>query len=284
MSVKMRLLHWLVGLFQLVGHCWTRLESLSRAEVASSSYEQVLQWNPQYQGHSKTLSTLHKLHNSSAILHFIELSHNFTADDLSNCKRVSLASLNFTVPDQVYAQFSHQADIALRTSHFLSNLFSSNLHSNISLQHLIANKEFYWSLLLANLQSNLLIFGAGISFSNIFLDNFLLNLKHFSPYLYRNARANESIKINLATSKHFSKDSGGEETFKSEWFWKLALSEYSATVLQWQNMDADSLRHIKGVWSSPYLDCGLTKTWLTSYIVPFFKINTVNSVSETTLV
>lgn len=277
----MRLLHWFICLIHFMSHCFERTDSL-----ITNSYEQILQWNPQYQSQSKTLNTLQKLHNSSAILHFIELSHNFTADDLDKCKRVSLASLNFTVPEKVYQQFSHQADIALRTSHFLSNLFSSDLHSNISLHHLISSKDFYWALLLANLQSNLLIFGAGISFSNIFLSNFLLNLKHFSPYLYRNVRANESIKLNLAANfKRFSNVGATEpETFKSEWFWNLAVPEYSAIVSQWKNMNADSLDNIKGVWSSPYLDCGLTKTWLSSYIVPFFRINNVNSVNDTTLV
>lgn len=263
----------------LLEHCL-----FSKASITTSNYEQILQWSTEYQAHTKTLKTLQKFHNSSAILHFIELTHNFTAEDLTNCKRVSLAALNFTVNAEAYRQFAKEADIAVRAAHFLTHLFSSNLHNNASLHHLISNKEFYWSLLFANLQTNFLIFGAGISFSNIFLNNFIPNLKHFSPYLYRNVRANnDSIKINLSTYKHFASDSASE-TFKSEWFWKLALPDYESTMSRWQETSMDSLSSVEGVWTSPYLDCGITKTWLTSYIVPFFKINTVNSVSQTTLV
>ncbi|KAI2804765.1 hypothetical protein BLOT_003753 [Blomia tropicalis] len=274
-----------LGLFAFI------LQWIGSSSITSSSpygnnnvlpnYEQILDWNVSYQEQSKTLNTLQKLHNSSAILHFIELSHNFTAGDLTNCKRISLSSLNFTIGTQAYEQFNQQADIAIRTSHFLTNLFSSNIHNNHSLQHLITNKDFYWSLLLANLQSNSLIHGAGISFSNNFLVNYLPNLKHFSPYLFRNVRANDTIKINLTTFKHLESST---ETFRSEWFWKLGVHDIASTIIQWNNVNVASLNQIRGIWTSPYLDCGITKTWLTSYIVPFFKINTVNSISQTTLV
>ena len=116
----MRLHSFLVALFHFVGHCLTPTDSL-----VTSSYDQILQWNSQYLLHSKTLNTLHKLHNSSAILFLIELTrNNFTDEDLSNCKRFSLASLNFTVESETCDQFNPEADIAIRTAHFLTNLFS----------------------------------------------------------------------------------------------------------------------------------------------------------------
>lgn len=277
----------LYSLLAVVFYLMVHYSSTLSGSLIGSNYDDILQWSSQLQSQSKTLSTLQKLHNSSAILHFIELTHNFTAQDLANCKRVSLASLNFTVASEAFRQFEKEADIALRAAHFLTNLFSSAVHSNASLHHLITNKDFYWSLLFANLQTNFLIFGAGISFSNLFLSNFLPNLKHFSPYLHRSVRANESIKINLSSPvyKHFANDaSSSSELFKSEWWWKLALPDYEATLARWQETNADTLTDMRGVWTSPYLDCGITKTWLTSYLVPFFKLNTVNSVRQTTLV
>jgi len=267
----MSLLHLLVALCQLVGHCWN---------LVPSSYEQALQWSPKYLAQSRTLNTLTgSSQNSSAILHFIELTHNFTAEDWDKCKRISLAALNFSVGDEAYEQFGNQADIAKRTSHLLTNLFTSH---NFSLHHLATSKDFYWSLLLSNIQSHRLIFGTGISFSNVFLNNFLPNFKHFSPYMHRSESANnETIKINLAISpfKHMQALEGEDspiEIFKSEWYWKLAFPDYESMISQWENTNVASLSQIKGVWSSPVMDCSLTKVWLTSYVVPFFKIS-VNS-------
>ena len=276
-TAEMRLIHLLsLGLLHLI---------FTPANVlcinTGTSYDQVFQWSPHYQQqHTKTLKTLQRLHNSSAILHFIELTHNFTAKDLAKCHRVSLVSLNFSVNAQSYHQFDRQADIATRTSNLLTNLFSSDLYSNVSLQHLISNKSFYWSLLLANLQSDPKIFAAGISFSNVFLKGYSLNLKHFTPYIYRNASANDTVRTILSSHNYLAGENPSE-VFHSDWYWKFAFANYSSVAAQWLGSAAN---HDYGVWSSPYLDCGITKTWLITYVVPFFKVNPPNTDSQSTLV
>lgn len=266
--------------------CWwwaILLPLLHLTSVSSeTNYEQVLHWNDQYQQNSKTLNTLQKLHSSSAVLHFIELTHNFTAEDLANCERVSLSSLNFTINPQSYRRFTHQAEIATRTAHFLTNLFSPGNGSHEQQQHhSITNKDLYWSLLLANLQSNPHIFAAGIALTDSFVSSIATNFKHFTPYIYRNVRANDTIRTNLASHKLQSVQGsdGASETVHSEWYWKLALPNYNAITARWLEASGNN-GDSSGVWSSPYLDCGITKTWLITYVVPFYKI----TVGRSTLV
>lgn len=253
---------------------------------ASVGYEDILQWNALYQPQRETLNALQRYQNSSAILHFIELARNFTEEDLDNCKRVSLSSLNYTVSHKAYVQFAHQADIALRTSHFLSNLFSSNFRNNDSLQHLITNKDFYWSLLLANLQSNSLIIGAGITFSNAFAGSLLPNLRNYSPYMYRNVHGNnETVKINLNGMTPRGDKMADEDTFNGDWlleqlFPDQEFSQWKSSINNYNNLHGPGN---KGVWSSPYLDCGLTKNWITTHIVPFFRVEMDSRPSQVTV-
>nr|XP_046916321.1 probable G-protein coupled receptor 158 [Dermatophagoides farinae] len=317
--------------------------TMATATVTTKSNDDNEFDNNRFNQDIKTLNQLQKLHNISAILKFIDLTNNFTAEDLMYCRRVSLNQLNFTIQTNnnqnrkpssttttttttttnVYNRFDQQADIAIRTSHFLSNLFSfKNLRENISLHYLITNKDFYWSLLLANLQSDDKIFGAGLSFSNQFLDEILPNFKHFTPFIYRDQhskRLNNTIRMNLFNHNHqhlhqheqqqqqqYSSSSSSErEYFQSEWYWKFAYTNYRQEIVdQWRSLPSSSsssslssmthhyliqqqqqqqqqsnnknniniLYNGMGVWSSPYIDCGITKTWLISYIVPFYGI------------
>ncbi|KAF7488855.1 Putative G-protein coupled receptor [Sarcoptes scabiei] len=373
-----------------------------------TDYEELFDWDPSLkERYAKLLNTLQRLHNTSALLQFIELSNNFTANDLKRCQRISLNQLNFTIDPLAFDRFRSEADIALRTANFLTNLFSfKNIQENVSLNYLIQNKDFYWSLLLTNLQSDSNIFGAGISFSNNLLDRLLPNLKNFSPYIYRSReskqststsniktllRMNETIRLNLIDQPNrnfqpksilnrreesfireyndedgdggeivgndddireqnnqnlynendsnvhrrinFNQDDSnsatgtgeeeiGEEYFQSEWYWRFAYDNYRESIVKkWEqtmlnsfeqsksktnsnhqeNIDSrdtqdnddnnnqidddgsdfdgnndgqhlDRSRRSKGFWSSPFLDCGITKTWLITYIVPFYGI------------
>lgn len=168
----------------------------------TNGFDHLFQWDPiYYENYIQTLNTIQRIHNTSATLHLIDIVNNFTNDELNKCKRIALNLLNFTFKPNAYEQFETEADIAIRTSHFLTNLFSfKNIRENVSLHYLITNKDFYWSLLLANLQSNGRIFGAGLTFSNEFLNDLLPNFKHFTPYIYRNVQSNnenDTIRTNL---------------------------------------------------------------------------------------
>uniref|UniRef100_A0A6P6Y6X6 Uncharacterized protein LOC113794354 n=1 Tax=Dermatophagoides pteronyssinus TaxID=6956 RepID=A0A6P6Y6X6_DERPT len=319
---------------------WSSSSSSSSSSIKTTSTSDNEFDNDRFNQDIQILNTLQQLHNISAILKFIDLTNNFTNNDLINCRRVSLNQLNFTIlnnfdsnqkqssssasesssSNNVYNRFDQQADIAIRTSHFLSNLFSfKNLRENVSLHYLITNKDFYWSLLLANLQSDTKIFGAGLSFSNKFLDEILPNFKHFTPFIYRDEHSkhsNNTIRMNLFNHKHqqqqqqqysSSSTTNDQEYFQSEWYWKFAYSNYRQEILdEWQSSSSllstsssssllptqQQQHHLNqqqqqqsnnnnnlniaynrmGIWSSPYLDCGITKTWLISYIVPFYGI------------
>lgn len=282
------------------------------------SYDDLL-LPPNYQQEARTLSTLSRVHNSSAILHFIELSHNFTATELDQCRRVSLLALNYSVGHQPYQQFAHQAEIATRTAHILTNIFSSHFESNVSLHHVIEKKELYWSLLVANLQSHRQLYGNGLAFSTNILNTYLPGLKYFAPYLYRwpttttttstttsdntdeqahnaddangggsgSTLTNDTVRVNLVTLRQqlpvgtlsaassSSSSSSPPTWFNGEWAWRDWFANYDNLVAEWEALKVyNYVSGAKGVWSSPYLDCGLTKKWLVTFLVPFFKVDT----------
>lgn len=118
-----------------------------------------------------------------------------------------------------------------------------------------------------------------------------------------------NVKLNPNSKSHSNLIENIGEYFQSEWYWKFAYDNYGSKIINdWQNMDllsskdhrnspeetlsADRIsndntintsrrrqqhqqpqQQRKGVWSSPFLDCGITKTWLISYIVPFYGFN-----------
>lgn len=260
--------------------------------LSSSPYDRIFEWEviPDIETRT-TLNVLQKYHNASAILHFIELTHNFSNNNNNKgCLRESLSTLNFTVKVSSYKSFSLQAETALKTSNLLTNLFT--IHRNESLPTPVLHKEFFWSLVRANVQSDPLIFGSGIAFSaNAFLNsnnnknnNNNNNVWRFAPYAFRDLTNNStinSIRFNdLANTsppeksydKTLMKSSQSDNySLSGDWFWAFATTNYSELLSQWHKKEANFLISIdEGVWTSPYFDCGATNTWLITYIVPFF--------------
>jgi hypothetical protein len=258
--------------------------------LSLSSYDRIFEWEVIPDTETRTtLNVLQKYHNASAILHFIELTHNFSNNNNNKgCLRESLSSLNFSVKVSSYKSFSLQAETALKTSNLLTNLFT--MHRNESLQSPILNQEFFWSLVRANVQSDPFIFGSGIAFSaNAFLNSNNKNdnnnnLWRFAPYAFRNSTNNSTINsiifYDLANTspqekiydKTLMRSSHSDNySLSGDWFWAFATTNYSALLSHWHKKEANFLISIdEGIWTSPYFDCGATNTWLITYIVPFF--------------
>ena len=245
------------------------LSSQTKRSISSSTFEWDLIGDL---NDKQTLNILQKYHNASAILHFIELTHNIT--NSKNCIRQSLSSLNFSAKISKYKKFLPQSETAVKTSNLLTNLFTTNE----SLPPPVKNREFFESLVRANLQSDPLIFGSGIAFS----DNALTDKSptasawNFAPFAFRNSSIvcvdlskEWSGVANTYNMQHLRPDNG---SLSGDWFWAFAIKDYHKKVNEWHSNTSNINRITSetGVWTTPYYDCGVTNKWLITYLVPFF--------------
>lgn len=234
-----------------------------------------------------TLKSLQEYQNastlllSSSILHFIELTHNFSNEKNSNkCVKTSLSALNYTVKVSSYKSFMLQAEVALKTANLLTNLLTINASRGESLQIPRLHENFYWSLVRVNVQSDPLIFASGIAFK----PGAFAKTDHdinwpFAPFAFRDFAQNIQL-IDLAhqnttdanqPTRSNSQNNFNNNTVIGEWFWDHATSNYSALLSHWHKVTDNKLMGIDdGVWTSPYLDCGTANTWLITYTVPFY--------------
>lgn len=247
------------------------LSTQTRRSLSSSASDSEKVWNHIKDPNQKhILNVLHEYHNASAILHFIELTHNIT--NSKNCIRQSLSSLNFSVKYSNYKKFSLQSETALKTSNLLTNLFTINE----SLPPPVLHREFFNSLVRANLQSDPFIFGSGIAFNAKAFAGSGTNDWHFAPFAFRNVTNNQIISIDLSSqwtgvSQGYNMQTDNN-SLSGDWFWAFATNNYKEILSLWhKNISHNFLQTSEsGVWTSPYYDCGATNTWLITYVVPFF--------------
>lgn len=232
----------------------------------------------------QTLNVLQRYHNASAILHFIELTHNIT--NSKNCIRQSLSSLNFSAKTSHYKKFWPQSETAVKTSNLLTNLFTANE----SLASPVTQPEFFESLTRANLQSDPLIFGSGIAFRDKALaeKSPASSEWNFAPFAFRNGSI---VCIDLSkewsgvahaySMQHFRPDNC---SLSGDWFWAFAIADYRNKVNQWHKNSSNNflITSDLGVWTTPYFDCGVTNKWLITYLVPFFGWATATSTATNT--
>ncbi|XP_054168209.1 probable G-protein coupled receptor 158 [Oppia nitens] len=270
-------IHHLIYLILLI-----TIINLTHRSLSSSTYERGVEWG--VIGSQKdwiVLDLLQKYHNASAILHFIELTHNISNINANTCVRQSLLSLNFSVKSSSYQKFSHQSESALKTANLLTNLFTVNE----SLPPLVLHKEFFESIVRANVQTDPYMFGSGIAFSaNSFANN---NDWHFAPYAYRNVTNKQIVLSDLTRSWSSVANHYNMQTFRTDnyslsgdWFWAFATNHYGQHLHEWHNNPNNGLlmKSESGIWTTLYYDCRVTNTWLITHIVPFFG----SSLTDTT--
>uniref|UniRef100_A0AAN0LVY7 G-protein coupled receptor 3 n=1 Tax=Polyphagotarsonemus latus TaxID=1204166 RepID=A0AAN0LVY7_9ACAR len=186
------------------------------------------------------LKSLESDHLTSAILHFIEITYEYSKITSNNsqqfnefkktknkffnsgsCVQVKLDPLRNLINENSFKKYNKQAETAIRTANLLTTLLSQSLinSNDIDKKFLVFNnnsnkleldKQFFWSLLQVNLQSDLNLFANGIvfkpdenqlkKFSNQNDDeNKELKNELFSPYVFR-----KKEKVNSKNSSSFN--------------------------------------------------------------------------------
>ncbi|XP_064471435.1 metabotropic glycine receptor-like [Ornithodoros turicata] len=194
----------------------------------------------------------------------LQLLHETNTWEPSLCGRVSLSVFGVYASNRTGDVFQRQAQVAVRTANLLTSL-SARIQNDTEL---VYGEDLYYTLARMNVLSEEGVVGSGILVLHGHRETPLL-----SVFAYRPAR--EGPK-GIAFHRNYTYDEVSVD--RCPWFSKLSTANYTEWLLRRYGASAldvaSGLQVARrdGVWTSPYYDCGVTDTWVVTFVVPFLGV------------
>ena len=208
--------------------------------------------------------------------------HKYVANKLSNrsCTYDYPLTQNKTLIFD-YRAWEKEQDLANNVANFLTSMWRYKNSENFSL---VENEPTMYSLVRSNILSSHLVYGSAICFEG----HGFMKRKRFCPYAFRDKTAKNRVRVFDLGTKHDYLNKTPEfvrwEIGRKKGLKIKLKSDIEYYDTNWMHVNASDLRqsdrffNVTGrfvtsndtVWTTPYYDCFGGKTWLLTYLAPFY--------------
>lgn len=190
-------------------------------------------------------------------------------DDFAECKKNDTIVLHITFD---HSRWNNEAMLVLEVANLLTLLWRRA-------KSVVENDTLLYAMVRSNVLFSSLVYGSVICFER----NQYKHYERFCPYAYRDKKLNKNIHIMDISVEHDYLTS--HETI----WWRLPrekaikmnltqLTEHyntrfnSTAEKPMENVSVPVLQRVEdGLWTSPYFDCFGGKSWMVTYLAPFFN-------------
>jgi len=228
-----------------------------------TSHQQDLQYssNPTHGGKNDFESLIEALHHVQKV--------QKQMDDFAECKENDTIVLHITFD---YSRWNNEAMLVLEVANLLTLLWRRA-------KSVVENDTLLYSMVRSNVLFSQSVYGSVICFER----NQYKYYGRFCPYAYRDKKLNGNIHIMDISVGHDYLTSHDTIWWRlpREKAIKMKLHNFaehyntrfnSTTENPMENISVPVLQEIKdGLWTSPYFDCFGGKSWMVTYLAPFFN-------------
>lgn len=170
--------------------------------------------------------------------------------------------------------WKHEAALVLEVANLMTSLWRDG-------KTIAQNDTFLYTVVRSNVLFSKSVYGSVICFEK----NQYKNYERFCPYAYRDKKLNGQVRImDISVGHNYLTDNNtiwwreSREKAKKMKISELFMTEHHTTRFNattenaMVNITLPVLQHIKqGLWTRPYFDCFGGKTWMVTYLAPFFN-------------
>ncbi|KAK3716114.1 hypothetical protein QZH41_019647, partial [Actinostola sp. cb2023] len=201
-------------------------------------------------------------------LHYVQRVQK-QMDRFSECKPNDPIILHITFD---HSRWKNEATLALEVANLMTSLWREA-------KPLAENDTFLYSVVRSNVLFSKSVYGSVVCFER----NQYRNYERFCPYAYRDKTLNNNIHIMDISVTH------DYLTSQDTIWWrqprqkalKMKLNEMTehfttrhnaSTANPMRNVTLPVVQHMdEGLWTSPYFDCFGGKSWMVTFLAPFFN-------------
>lgn len=180
-----------------------------------------------------------------------------------------------------YQVWEKEQDLANNVANFLTSMWRFKNSENFSL---VENEPTMYSLVRSNILTSQYVYGSAICFEG----RRFMKRNRFCPYAYRDKTAKNRTRVFDLGAKHdylnktpeflwweIGRKKGLENRLKSDIeYYDTNLMHVNASDLresdQFLNVTRRFVTSNDSVWTTPYYDCFGGKTWVLTYLAPFY--------------